>query len=196
MLRVRAVSQGWTGGPGLSTFYFGQNSSTDVDDATMADDVSERVHAVFASHTAIWPTNWTVQVSNEVDILSPATGNLVATFTATGLGLVTGTSSNPMGPAAAGVCINQNTPDFIDGRRVRGRTFLVPVIRAGDSDGTPDSGVVNSAIDFGQDLITPIEEGPSWVVWHRPKGATPGSYHHITGVTVKDRFSVLRSRRD
>jgi len=196
ILRVRLTSQGWSGGPGLNTFYFAHNASTDPVVQADADTVVARVRSVFAGRMALWPTNWTANVSESVDVIDAADGDIVAQFTAPTTTLLTGTSSNPMGPATIGLCLTQNTAQFIAGRRLRGRTFLVPIIQNGDTNGTPDSGSRSVASGLAADMITDPALGPAWCVWHRPKDPAPGSLAHVTSVTISDKWAVLRSRRD
>lgn len=196
LLRVRVVSNGWTGAPGLNTFYFAHNSSATAVVQADADAVVARVQSVFATHTALWPTNWTCNVEEAVDVIDVESGDIVAQFTAPTTAGITGTSSNGMGPSTIGLCLTQNTALFVNGRRLRGRTFLVPIIANGDTNGTPDSGSQSVAADLGLDLITDPTVDPAWCVWHRPKTGSTGTLSHVTSISIKDKWAVLRSRRD
>lgn len=210
IMRVRAASRGWSGGPGLNTFYFTAHGGPDpdepiVDDAQLAHD---RVHDAFAAATGMYPTSWKCLVSPNVDVLSDVNGELTSSFSVDPSAEITGSSGVGFGPTAAMALLRLNTSTFDDGSRIQGRAFLGPVGAVYDADGSPSSAlltVVNAFATAIQDAGVSLE--PVLVVWRRPREADSehlphpvtardGSRADVTSVTVPDKFAVLRSRRD
>jgi hypothetical protein len=97
---------------------------------------------------------------------------------------------------AAGCWINWKTGRFIAGRAVVGRTYLVPLYQAAfQNDGSLASAFITSLTTAGQNLITGF---PSMVIYYDrtdKKGTRFQGTTNVTGVDVKDRAGVLRSRR-
>lgn len=195
IMRVRAVSSGWTGGPGLNTWYF--QTPTLADPVTAdATTVVARVRAgIFAART-LWPSAWTSHVETAVDVFDSATGDLVDSLTATGVSDNGGGGGASFGPIPAALCVNIRTLTFISGRRVQGRAFLSPLALTDDADGSPTSVQIASA----QLLINTLRDfggsGPELVVWHRPVAGAGGQAAAALGELCADKFAVLRSRRD
>jgi hypothetical protein len=97
----------------------------------------------------------------------------------------------------AGAVINWTTGAFHLGRKVRGRTFLVPLTQgAFQTDGTLASTVQGNIQSAG---VTFANSSPSPVVFsQKPNGSGGVSslISVISGATVPDRTAILRSRRD
>ena len=99
--------------------------------------------------------------------------------------------------APAGLCVNWKTSTFVSGRRLRGRTFVVPLMSgAYESDGTIKATYLTAARDAAAALLANGATSTSvFVVWHRPIGGAGGSSGTVTGASVNDRVAVLTSRR-
>jgi hypothetical protein len=78
---------------------------------------------------------------------------------------------------------------------VRGTTFVVPIMAASyQSDGTIDNGVVTAVQSAAQTLG--VTGANPLVIYSRPSTAHPvGQQQTVTGATVPDKVSWLRSRR-
>ena len=204
MGRVRAISSGYTGGPGVSTFFFSV-AVGDFDNVAAALAV-DRVKAAYLAGKAMWPQTWTVSCDGIVDVIEPDSGDLVGTTTGTGwtMGGTGGEVSS--GPAPVGLITRWTTSGYVNSRRVRGRTFHVPVIRQMFEDnGTVSTGGLTAANAFGGAMNSPGATDCIFGVWSRPvtaDEATPGSparagsFWGCTGYGVPDKAVVLRSRRD
>lgn len=194
MLRVRAALSGWPGGPGLSTFYFGV---TDADAAAALRCVGY-VHSAFTgSWNDVYPPNVQIQVSGDVDVLDAATGAITDTLAVAAPAVVAGVASSEFAPIATALLARLTTPNFIAGRRLRGRIFFCPVGRnMVQSDGTPDPTAIGFIQDGGAALIAGLGTGDVWEVWHRPVNGAGGETGPIISVTCPDKFSILTSRRD
>lgn len=194
MLRVRVALSGWPGGPGLSTFYFG----TLNDDAAAAVRVVEYVHSAFtATWNDVYPPNVSMQVSGDVDVLDSATGAITDTLAVTAPAAVAGVASSEFAPIATALLARLTTPNFIAGRRLRGRIYFCPIgINMVQGDGTPDPTAIAFIQDGGNTLLESIAYGDVWEVWHRPVNGVGGQTAPVISVTCPDKFSILTSRRD
>jgi hypothetical protein len=98
------------------------------------------------------------------------------------------------------------TGSVVDGRRVRGTTYIVPTVNQFEPGGTPLNTWVSTLQTAASAMMTSLT--PNLVVWHRPKfGPKPGpglprplirngESKGVNGVFVPDKAVVLRSRRD
>lgn len=189
--RVTLEWSGFSGAPGYTNFYF--------DSFGAGDEVDLEVARVFAFADGIRPALPSVarlEVSPEVAFLDEATGDLLSyATTATPpealVGSVTGSYSGPTGAS-----ITWNTPAIAKGRRLRGRTFVVPLGGTMyDASGTLSSGAINLLTNAANGLIGD-GTGPQAVIWSRPVNGAGGSIGAIDSFRVPDRAAVLRSRRD
>jgi hypothetical protein len=193
MQRARVVTTGWSGGPGLYTFY-SQGSGTE--DATTAQDLVDALDDVFLEIQSLFPGAWTATPQTFVDTITVGTGAITATDTVTGWSR-TGGSSAGWGALAVGGCVTWLTDTFLAGRRLKGRTFVSPTASEFvDTDGTPKSSMVTALNSMAAAWVGALGVTSAPVVWHRPVGGSGGANSPITAASVKDKFAVLRSRRD
>lgn len=194
MLRVRMTLTGWTGGPGLSTFYFG----TPLEDTAAATRCIGYVQAcVGAQWKHVWPTGVTAQVLGDVDVLTAGSGAITETLSVTPPEPQVGSGSGEYAPIATALLARLTTAVFIAGRRLRGRIFFCPVAdNMVQADGTPAATAIGFINAGGAGLLEDLDEGDSWVVWHRPKSGSGGQIAPIVSVVCPDKFAILRSRRD
>lgn len=139
------------------------------------------------------PPSLTLTVPGGGDTLDAATGALNGSWSDGGGGTVTGTG---VGGFAIGVGarIVWGTSGIVGGRRVRGTTFLVPLMGGTfDSSGRMQPATVTSLNTPTQAFLTAM--GSNLLIWSRPKGARAGTTHPVTSATVKTNPSTLRSRR-
>lgn len=184
---------GWTGGPGIMTFY---SSTLGGETGTTASTLASATNAAVLQIQGDFPTGWTATGDTSVDDIDASTGNLIGTHTVSAW-TRTGGSSAGFGPLAVGGCVTWLTATYLGGRRVRGRTFVSPVASEfQDADGTPKSNLLTSLNSFGSAWVGAMGSGQSPVVWHRPVGGSGGLAVPIVSYSVRDKFAVLRSRRD
>lgn len=204
--RVRAVSVGWTGGPGLNTFYFRQGSGQLAGDAGDAQLCVDRVQAAFTDANELYPTQWSVQVDPVVDYINDETGELVSSYGVTGRIPVVGVGGGGFGPIAAMILLQLRTSEVVNGHRLRGRAFLGPSAVNADPDGSPSPEDLTAALQFATALLDAGVAGPQLVIWHRPRKARPlavppvafriGASRFVTSFATPEYYAVLRSRRD
>lgn len=173
---------GWPGAPGYMTFRsktpgtFRQSVIAFIDDyATM---VPDSVH---------------LTVPSQGDVIEDTTGELQDSWTE-GTEYVTGGAAAVAMAAPAGACITWLTNDIVGGRRLRGRTFLVPL---GGGNYQSDGTLVPAALSLIQQMAVDLFTGCDLAIWHRPttSGGSDGSSGEVTGASVRDRVAVLSSRR-
>jgi len=184
ILRIRSTWQNWPGAPGITDFY-----SRDLTAATYV----PIVRAFFDSIKALLPTGLSIQTSGSCDEINEVNGQLTGSQSTTTPAVVTG-SSSVVYAGASGACVTWNTAGVIAGKRVRGRTFLVPLITTCyDTNGSLSATTLTTLGTSAAGLIT--SGGGEFVVFARPRAFTGGQAHPITGATVPDLAAVLRSRR-
>lgn len=197
--RVEAVWNSFIGAPGYSRFTF--ENPVSAADATVC---TNKVRAFFFALANYLPTGLTVQVQQQVALHDEQTGLLVGEIAATSQpAVVTGAGSTTNGFAGgAGAFIGWKTQSIWQGRRVQGRTFLVPLTLVAESNGTLTAAAIAAITSAGNGMIA--GSTPAFGVWARKYDKTSGnkpvqidgSFFLATSVSVPDKSGILRSRRD
>lgn len=189
--RITAVWSGFRGAPGYSNFFFGG----EVDDSSTAGDLARKVRGFFADLASALPASVNINLDGQVTIIDEANGQITGVVDFTAPGTVTGTGGGDYS-AASGAVVNWNTNGYRNGRRIRGRTFLVPLASAAyDSQGD----IGSQALEDIRDAANQLSNGSTvlpMVVWSRPVGGAGGSAEPVAGYNVPDLGAILRSRRD
>ena len=201
ILRITAQWSGFTGAPGYSNFHF----TTDggfwdgglLGDAaqTAADGAATRVAGAFNAARDQLPSGVRVDIQTEAEILNSDTGEIVG-FAEVPAGYAIGNGGTGGWSAASGAVVNWRTNDYRFGRRIRGRTFLVPLAgSAYQSDGTLSTSGRAAVQSFGAEMVGGTG-GAEFGVWSRPRNGNGGVFATVVGYNVPDMAAVLRSRRD
>lgn len=189
--RLTAQWSGFRGAPGYSNFFF-DGAFTDSDGVEAA---AVALFGFFSGTRSRYPTGTSISIQPTADVIDEASGQItsVVDFASPGAVVATGATTYS---AASGAVVNWNTQDYVNGRRVRGRTFLVPLgSDCYDAQGDIASATLTSLREAADDLVTAALEHPL-CVWHRPVNGAGGSSHVVNSATVPDLPAVLRSRRD
>jgi hypothetical protein len=144
-------------------------------------------------------------VDPQVKLIEDTTGDLVDIITVgTAPSGVSGTLPG-QGPSPAGACINWSTTTVHGSRRIRGRTFIVPIAALHFSSGGQVGGSAVSGFQAAANALR-AATGPTFGIWSRPRTADPTATPPITARTgligpatsnsVPTKAVVLRSRRD
>lgn len=156
------------------------------------------VKAAFEAAKVFIPVGNTLTFPTSGDQITDTTGALSGVWTATGGGTVTGTGDT-LCAAGVGACIGWTTGGIVTGtkgpRKVRGRTFLVPITGAFfDAQGTLSAACLTTLNTLAASLMA---SGPL-AVWHRPTtaGGTDGNSYGVQSYKVRDKVAYLSSRRD
>ena len=185
IFRTRVQWTGWRGAPGVSTFFSAnQPSAGNLD----------RLKTFFDTIKSGLPVGTNVSVLGDGDQLDPATGNLTGVWSVAPPAPVFGLN-NTASPGPTGLLVHWLTSSFFGGRRVRGRTFIVPTAGVWEVDGTPTAAYAATLKGAADQLIADWN-AIQLVVWHRPVGGAGGFAAPVNASKVPDLAVVLRSRRD
>lgn len=185
LFKITALWQNWPGAPGYTNFY-----SLESGPITTSTDA---IRAFFDGIKGLLPSGLTVTVQPSGDQINDANGNITGAWSVDPAPLVvTGTGGAFFAGNAGGV-VSWRTNGVVANRRVRGRSFLVPMA-------TPvydSNGLTPAAIGTLQGAATALvgAASPNLAVWSRPTPLRSGSSHPITASTVPDLAASLRSRR-
>lgn len=198
LAKLTAVWTGLTGGGnGYSNFYFAPDAGPDITQAVVDNAISrtDTFLNLFQSRT---PPAVRIQLNSTVELIDDTNGHLIGFMSGAPFQRGNGTGTGSYS-AASGLVVNWYTGGVKKGRRVRGRTFFVPLSgNALDTNGTIENSTL-AAIQGGATALANAAGGvANLVVWSRP--AEPNfidgiSYDVITA-TVPDKAAILRSRRD
>lgn len=197
MFKVKVRWQGFTGSPGWSNFYFdGQGDSfLAPEDAPI---VAGRVSTFLTNIKGMFPNTVQWKIQSDVEAISAATGELLNVHAITDIPVITGSGGTAGYSAASGFVVTWRTAGVRNGRRVRGRTFLVPAASISyGTDGTIES-VTLGTLTTQATTLAGIGGTSPLQVWSRPStpGASDGTNFDVSSVSVPDLAAVLRSRRD
>lgn len=195
LARISCAWQNWPGAPGVSQFYA---------DPTNLQATVNALKTFWDSFATALPTNLTVQVPSSGDFIDDADGKIngawsvpsqPAPTTATGAGSYAGN---------AGMVVHWLTIAVVNGRRIRGRTFIVPLVAGAYDTGGSLTPLIVSASKLAADKLITDTAG-ALKVWHRPVYAKPkttpptivkpGSAATVTSSRIPDLAVSLRSRR-
>jgi hypothetical protein len=191
---------GFTGAPGFTNLYF----AAPVGDPAEALAAATKSRLLFAGISTALPSATHIDLATDVKLIDEIDGETLGIVTVSGITTVGGGSvAEYSGPV--GACIDWPTLTLHAGRRMQGRTFLVPLARtAFSADGTLENAFVVQFATAAEAMRTAT--GPTFGVWGRPRAAKPayvpplpaiaGLWGPAVSSRVPDMAAVLRSRRD
>lgn len=200
MNRVRVAWSGFSGGPGLSTFYFG--------DAAAA---LGPLRTFFNSMANLLPSGVLINIHETGDTLESTTGAISGQWAGSGQATVAGIGTTDYA-APVGAQVSWLTTVITGGRRIKGRTFLVPLQGSVfDGFGTLDTSAHDSILTYANILWAALPA--NMMIFQRPRLATPqwtdvrgrvhpavaaraGTGAAVSGAIVPLKAAVLTSRRD
>lgn len=191
LMRLRVP---WSGSPvvggGLSTFY-----KTTTGAIGFADAISDFFTAIRDLVPA--GVNWNVPSSG--DTISDDEGDLTGTWSEPGTGGLVTSAGTANFASGVGARVVWNTGGLFAGRRVRGSTFICPLVASVyPSNNTLDDAAVATIQAAADGLVAAL---PEMVIWSRHAAATSthgeltGESNAVTSARVPDLVSWLRSRR-
>ena len=184
---------GFSGAPGYTNLYF---LNPEVPTLAIRNTTAGRVRTFFDTIKSYLPSAVTITFPTEMEELDTATGDLEGTLpidTLTNVvGTVPGAFSSP-----TGACVSWSTGQIVNGRRLRGRTFLIPLGQTSyQTDGTLLDAVRTGIVAAGTTLSS-FQDNLVLAIWHRPApGGSDGVAAQVGSASVTDKAAVLRSRRD
>lgn len=198
MIRVKAAWSGFQGAPGLTVFHF---SKFDVGSGFVTSDSQsavDRIRSFFFGVNSALPAGVSVQVQGDAEIIEATDNSLVEIHATSMPAVVNGTATGTSYASPVGAVVNWRTNQIRNGRRVRGRSFLVPLAgSAFEGNGTLSASTLTS-LKSAADTLRTAAGTTQLGVYARPttKDATDGLWAQVTANTVPDMGAVLRSRRD
>lgn len=199
IIRLTINWTGFTGAPGYTNLHF--ESPTD---APISQEMVNDAVAVTETWMASWrpdtPNGCLTGVSTNIPELDENTGTIEAFWTA-GTAAPASGASNGEYAGGSGACVNWYTDGVWNGRRVRGRTFLVPL----GSNGMSNNGSLSDTRLAVWRTATATLIGAAnlarLVVWRRPvdilgEPFVNGGAYDVNSYTINDKAAQLRSRRD
>lgn len=171
-------------GAGVSTFYFDNGISSGL---------AGHIKAFFTAVKATFPTGITWTIPNSGDLLDSTTGLLTGGFVTTGGGTETSGGTGSNFAQGVGGRIVWNTDGIFKGRRVRGATFMCPLVIDYFEGANAISSVATS--NWATAAASLLTAQPTMCVFSRPSGGVAGEVNVIASATIPDKVSWLRSRR-
>jgi hypothetical protein len=197
IIRIKINWTGFIGSPGYTNLYFEPVPEGDPITQAVVDAAHLKVQTWMIAVKAFLPTNTTITVDSQVAELDEQTGNIEAFWTIAAPTLQIGTAAGAY-TAGTGVCVSWSTAGVRKGRRVRGRTFIVPLGGGTyDTDGTIQAGSLTT-LRSAANALHVDSNGVRLVVYARTPGAIipDGGAYDVTGATINDKVAFLSSRRD
>ena len=177
--QVRVSWTGTGGGPGVSTFYFPAASGVPI----------TPLKALFTSIMTLVPNTVTVNFPVAGNDIDTASGQPTGNWTASSTSGVTGSGGINFA-APVGAVMIWKTNSYINGRQLKGKTFVVPLASGQyGSDGKLISACTNA---LGSAGTTFVGSSASPQVWSRRWNASSTA----TSCSVASDTAVLTSRRD
>lgn len=186
LYRIKTTFSGGTGTPWVSLmFMFDVTSSSAIASAG-----NTAVGAFWGAVDANMKTNVTWATDGTVDELN-TDGTLIASYSVTPVTGAGGQSDDSLPPATQ-ANIRWETGQIVDGKRIRGHTYI-PGLTEGSSNsgGQWNGGSVGGVTQTAINTLVAVTN-PSLSVWSRKNAQS----FDVTGGAVQSKFAVLRSRRD
>lgn len=179
------VDYGVPGASGpLSVFYF--DSVALVSQARIAlDEMFTDMASLISSSCS-----WVVRTSGRV--LNDNTGALMSEWNDAVPSSGQGTSTAPAAANATSILLRWATGDVVNGRFVKGRTYVPGFAQNLFFNGGLSAAAVGTASNAGQSLC---DAGVGFGVWHRPTNGVGGSFHEAVAATAWNELAVQRGRR-
>lgn len=194
--RVKINWTGFPGGPGYTNLHFETTDGGAITQGAIDESVT-RVQEFLGDIRGMLPLVVATGVDSMVQEIDEVTGNLETLWTGTVAAPATG-SDTTVYSAVSGAVINWFTNEVRNGRRVKGRTFVVP-LGGNQYDFTGTIGT-SRLEDLNAAALALRTAGASrLVVWKRPTGGIvlpDGGAYPVVSHSVPDKAAMLTSRRD
>lgn len=195
-MTIHVIKSVWTGGPsapGITQFVVRDTGAVNFGGALAA------VRQFWEDCKGGLPVNHQITVLPQIDTYSEQSGTLTGTTTYSPAPAPTNGANAGPWAAGVGVRVDWDTDAINRGRRVSGRTYLVPYATANfDTDGSVVETVRSGLLGFAQAFIASMQTNQAPLcIWSRPSTAYPvGAIHEVADAKIPDKAAILRSRRD
>lgn len=190
--RVKVRWSGFSGAPGYNIFHFGDGGGGTTRDPQAAVNAVRTFYTAFGMYI---PNTVSLTIDSAVEVIDTPTGKLTDILTITPGNPIVGSSTATFA-APAGVVVHWLSGGIRNGRRMRGRTFLVPMVTTVfQNDGTIATAVLSTFQSAADALVA--DSASELLVYGRPSTKLgPGQVTEVSAARVPDKVCVLRSRRD
>jgi hypothetical protein len=182
LARIRTVFTGVAGSPWYSNMYFDA-------DAASGEDYIPGVHQFWTDQANFIAAAVDWIVEGEYAVIEDSTGNIVDVGDGDSLA-GGGTQATETLPWANQALVNWNTGQYINGRQLRGKTFIPGLTQVSNVNGSLNPSHQASLQQRADELIS---DGNGAFRIYSPTHLTSAP---VTGRNVPTLISVLRSRRD
>jgi hypothetical protein len=160
--------------------------------ASNADDFAAATRAFFNSCAGLFPDDIQINFDSEVLELTDA-GVLTAVHAVTPPAVVNGTATGTFS-RAAGARVDWATNQIVGGRRLTGRTYMVPLTAGSfDTEGVLTSAAITTLTTAAGTFITTMAAtGSDLAVWSRTHATTAP----VETASAPQKGAILRGRRD
>jgi len=180
--RYRVTWSGATALPGVSTFY-----------SYSPDDLSVGLAAFFSSISSHFPNSLRWDMPTSGDKIDSATGHLTGSWSGGTLISQTGSGGATAFAAGCGARILWGTPQIRGTHRLKGRTFLAPML---SSEYSTAGGILAATVTGLTTNAGTLVATGKLVIWGRPhKGLSDGLAVTATSGACDPRVTSLYSRR-
>jgi len=195
--RISSIWQGFQGAPGYTRLSF-----MGLTDASKLNTAGASIRNFFNALATQLPNGATITVQPTVAIHEMSNGELLREETMSSPPtIVTGTSTaGTLYSGGVGVYINWITNSVYNGHKVRGRSFLVPMVLTGAADGTLGTGTQTLVQNAANGLVS--SQLGMFAIWSKTFTGDEkpvqigGGLSTVSSATVPDKTGILRSRRD
>jgi len=150
------------------------------------------LHTFWTSVKAVQSTGTVYTISTAGRELDDATGALTGAWSEASVKNGAGGSGSVPVPDSDQALIQWRTVSIVNGRFLRGRTF-VPGLGIGQTAGGNVLGTAVTNIQTAANVL--IASAAALEVWHRPIAGSGGSSDAVSTATVWTEFATLRRRR-
>lgn len=197
LARIVITSEGYNGAPGYNIMHFSYGTYTELDHQEMANAIGTDLSSGYQDVQAYLVDAVTWSIGPTVQFFSAETGVIFDEVTASFSNpVITGTDDSVYIDRSACVNVAFRTNDFINGRRLIGRSFVGPIGGACfGADGQIHATALSAFSGMFDALLSGL--GPRLCVWHRPTSvqAADGAYGDVATVTGRSVPGTLRSRK-
>lgn len=191
VMKYRVFWQVPNAGPAMSTFHLEGQAP-----AAAPQPIADAFQVFFDAIKKYIPNEVGVSFDNEVTDHETTTGQLVEAFPVTPPPAVTGTGTTVWAGGAGGRLV-WSTSRVLNGRRVRGATFLVPLVLTAFAStgrlGSTSTADVNAAAGVLRASLN--SNGSPLAIWSGPNTGRPGVTSIVNGHGLDAVAGTLRSRK-
>lgn len=187
MPNIRQILTDWTapaGGGEVSVMYFHADSAVADQRAALASFWTDVQGALTST------TSW--RIRDDGVELDEATGTLTGAWGSAVVYSDSGDQATQPVADASQALLRWNTTTVINGRFLKGRTYVPGVAAANLVGGNLSAGMQAAYAGFIGDFLDALV---GFSVWHRPKGVDPGQAISVTSGSLWEEMAVLRRRR-